>query len=475
MADFFEYQKRNYSDVEVGLHNQHDRDEFKEVLDFLWKERKSYGISSVYFEEDDATEQQFFTFYDNKIKAGKYIGSIKYKDKQFHILPKIFSKQDWQSKVEKSNAKENSNRTILWWLSRCSKIDFPKSFSSWDTQNFDILDVLVHLFASLTIEDLVFNKHQTYVEKEEVIETLRGRIDFNKYSANFHTGKGHVLPCIYDSLEINNLYNQIIKYTSKLLFHYTDNELLRKKLFEITWILDEVDDVNVTTLDCEKVVLSPLNDKMQTILNYCKMFLSGMSIKTDVNQLEIFAFLIPTDKLFEDFLFGFIRDEFSNEKGIEKIISQGSGLENKFLAKSFKFNVKPKNAFGLKPDIYIQKEKGSDDLILDSKYKVIYTKDEAEEFDRKESGVGIGDVYQMLAYTVKLDVKTCHLLYPPSMDSKDGLSGYYEIDHHNGFDVSRVYYHRLPSVLSDSKVDLKELIGYQEDLLRNELKKIIYD
>jgi 5-methylcytosine-specific restriction enzyme subunit McrC len=210
-------------------------------------------------------------------------------------------------------------------------------------------------------------------------------------------------------------------------------------------------------------------------MDYCRMFMSGMSIKSIENDLEIFTFLIPTEKLFEDFLFGFIRDEFSNEKRIENIISQGSGLKNKFLAKSFKFNVKPKDAFGLKPDIYIQKETGSDDLILDSKYKVLYTKDEAEEFDRKETGVGIGDVYQMLAYTVKLDVKTCHLLYPPSMDSKDSLSGYYEIDNHNGFVVSTVYYHRLPTMLSNSDVDLKELISYQEDLLRNELKKIICD
>jgi len=473
MADFFEYQKRHYSDVEVGLHNQHDRDEFKEVLDFLWKERKSYGITSVFFEDENATEQQFFTFYDNKIKAGNYIGSIKYKDRQFQILPKIFSKER-QSKIEELNAKENSNRTILWWLSRCSKIDFPKSFSSWDIQNFDILDVLVHLFASLTRDDLVFNKHQTYVEKEEEIETLRGRIDFNKYSVNFHTGKAHVLPCIYDSLEINNLYNQIIKFTSKLLLHNTDNELLRNKLFEITWILDEVDDVNVTSMDCEKVVVSPLNDKMQTILNYCKMFLSGMSIKTDLNQLEIFAFLIPTEKLFEDFLFGFIRDEFSYEKDIINIISQGNKNGKQVaLAQSFKTGLNPKNSFGLKPDIYIHKQ--SEDLILDCKYKVIYTKEEAEEYDRKESGVGIGDVYQMLAYTVKLDVNTCHLIYPPLMDSKDSLNGYYEIDHHNGFDVSRVYYHRLPSVLSDNDVDLKELIGYQVDLLRVELKKIICD
>ena len=48
-------------------------------------------------------------------------------------------------------------------------------------------------------------------EKEESIHTLRGRIDFSEYATNYHTGNAHVLPCIYDSLEINNLYNQIIK------------------------------------------------------------------------------------------------------------------------------------------------------------------------------------------------------------------------------------------------------------------------
>ena len=470
MSDFYEYEKKSYS--QVGLSNVTDRQEFKEVLDLLWKARKSFGLTSVFFEDEKSTEQQFFTFYEKSIKAGKYIGSIKYGNKQFHVLPKIFSKEN-QSKEEKLEAKEKSNRTLLWWLSRCSKVNFPKSFSSWDTQNFDFLDILVHLFASLTRDDLVFNKHQSYVEREEEIETLRGRIDFSKYASNYYTGKAHVLPCIYDSLEINNLYNQVIKFTSKLLLENTENELLRKKLFEITWILDEVDDIHLTSMDCERVVVSPLNDNMQMILNYCKMFLSGMSIKSDADQLEIFAFLIPTHQLFEDFLYGFIRDEFLNEEGILDIVSQGSGLKNKFLAKSYKSNEKTKNAFGLKPDIYIHRDNGREDIILDSKYKVIYTKEESEEYDRKKSGVGISDVYQMLAYTVKLDVKSCHLLYPQSNYSKDLSGDYYEITHYNNLAISRIHYHRLPTMILDFKEDLSDLIKKHEIALKKELSRFI--
>ena len=81
----------------------------------------------------------------------------------------------------------------------------------------------------------------------------------------------------------------------------------------------------------------------------------------------------------------------------------------------------------------------------------------------------------MLAYTVKLDIKTCHLLYPPSIDTNDTLSGYYQIEHHNGNDISRVYYHRLPTVISDSEMNLKDLISQKEDKLRKELAKIIYE
>ena len=47
MADFFEYQKRSYADV--GLLDKGDRDHFKEVLDTLWKQRSSFGMTSVFF------------------------------------------------------------------------------------------------------------------------------------------------------------------------------------------------------------------------------------------------------------------------------------------------------------------------------------------------------------------------------------------------------------------------------------------
>ncbi|MDC1395608.1 McrC family protein [Bacteroidia bacterium] len=470
MAIFFEYQKKDYKGS--FLESAAEREIFKSVLNKLWAERKQFGLTSVYFDEDEEqTEQQFFSFYDTYVKAGKYIGSIKYGQQTVQIIPKTL--EAGLARYSESKLLDLANKNLLWWLSRCSKIKFPKTFSDWDTREFSFLDILIHLFAALTRDDLIYNKHQAYINKEEPIGTLRGRIDFAKYATNYYTGNAHVLPCVYDSLEIDNLYNQVIKFTAKLLLQNTSNEDITKALQEITWILDDVEDVFLTAKDCERIIVSPLNDNMQIILDYCKMFLSGMSIKVADNDLEIFTFLIPSEKLFEDFIFGFIKDEFEYSPGIKSIQKEGNqdGKRIPLALEKDEHDRVVNHSFRLKPDIYISKTGG--DIILDTKYKVIYTKDEALEADRKKSLVSISDVYQMLAYTVRLDVKTCHLLYPGSLDTAHKLGTHYEISHNNGKDVSKVFYHRIPTLIDNDRIELQETIEIKENELYNHLKDII--
>ena len=470
MSIFFEYQKKDYEGS--FLESTAEREIFKSVLNKLWAERKQFGLTSVYFDDgEDGSEQQFFFFYDTYVKAGKYIGSIKYGQQIVQIIPKTLEAGLDRRSV--SQLLDLANKNLLWWLSRCSKIKFPKTFSGWDTRDFSFLDILIHLFAALTRDDLIYNKHQAYINKEEDIGTLRGRIDFAKYATNYYKGNAHVLPCVYDSLEIDNLYNQVIKFTAKLLLQNTSNEEITKVLHEITWILDDVEDVFLTAKDCERIVVSPLNDNMQIILDYCKMFLSGMSIKLDANDLEIFTFLIPSEKLFEDFIFGFIKDEFQYNAGILSIQEEGNqdGKRIPLALEKDEFDKVVNHSFRLKPDIYISKTEG--DIILDTKYKVIYTKDEALEADRKKSLVSISDVYQMLAYTIKLNVQTCHLLYPGSLDTEHKLGTHYEISHNNGKDVSKVFYHRIPTLIDNDYDELKDTIEIKEKELYNHLKDII--
>lgn len=470
MELFFEYQKRNYSEL-FFLNTIEKRQEFKNVLNCLWTKRKQFGLTSVYFTED-ISEQQFFTFYDNCIRANNYIGTIKFGEHTVQILPKIFQQKN--EKLSKSELLFLVNSNVLWWLSRASKIKFPRSFTGWDSQSYNFIDIFIHLFSSLTRDDLIFNKHQTYITREEPIQTLRGKVDFSKYSVNYYTGNAHVLPCIYDSLEIDNLYNQIVKFTAKLLLYNTENQEIKKLLEEIVWVLDDVSDQFINFDDCDKVVVSPLNQNMKIILDYCRMFLSGMSVKTDDDKLEIFTFLIPTESLFQDFVFGFINDEFEYEKRIKGIYSETNNEGNRVpLAKEVAVSGKVKPVFGLKPDIYIERE--INDIILDTKYKVIYTKEETKEETRQQTGVSISDVYQMLAYTVKFNVRTVHLLYPVKFNSIEKLGAYYEIDHHINGSTSTIYYHKIPVVLENNnkETSLEQRIEMQENRLSFFLNPIV--
>lgn len=483
MELFFEYQNKHYSKL-LFLKESRARQRFKSVLKLLWNERTKYGLNT-YFNEDensDNPEQQFFTFFDNKLQAGKYVGVIKYDNKAIQILPKIFEKCNIEDKIIVQQA---ANAHLLWWLSWCTKIHFPKSRTSWNPIKFDFLDILIFLFASLTKDDLIFNKHQAYQEKEESIGTVRGRIDFQKYAVNYFTGNAQIIPCIYDSLEIDNLYNRIIKYISKLLLRKTENEENKRLLQEIVWVLDEVEDIQVNVKDCDKVIISPLNYNMRIIMDYCKMFLAGMTIYSTEDELEIFAFLIPMEKLFEDFIFGFIKQKFEYRKGVNSVNEQGGIFgQSKSLAKKYILgNTDPakfSSVIFLKPDVYIERE--TSDIIIDTKYKRIYTLVETKAGVGKKSGPSRDDIYQMLGYAIRFNIKNIHLIYPDKMDTQGNINELYEITDEIAAsnNLVKIQYHRVPIIIRDlekitkKEFQLKELFEEQEKLLFKALEPIIY-
>ena len=80
----------------------------------------------------------------------------------------------------------------------------------------------------------------------------------------------------------------------------------------------------------------------------------------------------------------------------------------------------------------------------------------------------------MLAYTVKLNVQTCHLLYPATLKNNNKLGTHYEITHNNNDVASKVFYHRLPTMITNGKEELSQLIEKKEEELRGHLIKIVY-
>ena len=483
---FFEHESVDYDKISF-LKDQESRDLFKKSLQDIWDNRNEYGVNSIF--EGSAlkqNQQQFFTFYDKSIKAKNYVGVIRFNDINIQILPKIFEIINDKSCKDQKSIKA-INFHLLWWLSECDdELSVLKSNSSWDSISFKFLDILICIYANITKNDIIFNKHQAYVELEENIGTVRGRIDFNKYSVNLVSGKPHILPCIYDSLEIDNPYNRILKFTSKFLIHKTDNDEIKKILQDIVFILDEVEDVSVTIADCYKVKLSPLNLNMRKIMDFCKMFLSGKTINSSNEELEIYAFLFPMEVLFEKFVRNFIKSNFFLTNQISNIYYQNNG-DTEYLAKEN--HAKKENAFLLKPDIYI-KRKDKKEIIIDPKYKKIYNREESskysdmeqEELYRPKSGASAHDIRQMLGYAVRYNVNQISLVYPDKLDTTDNLfDSNYEINDilGNKNEIINIGFYRIPIITGFGKFDsetieLEEIFDDQKKILKKILEGIIF-
>ena len=400
--NLFEYQNT----VGYSKMNEHFvKDDFIAFLDKIWQEREKNPYfrdipseeQESEFDEEIKKQQQFITFQDNFIKSRKYIGVIHFDGITFNLLPKIFYDKDIPADIELIQ------KNILWWLAYSKRLKLPKLLSQFNKikcNNF--LELLIYYFASYTRDLLTRMVYQTYNEIDREIFFVKGRLNINEYiKENLCTGNWAKINCTYDSFEIDNLLNRIIKYVSKLLIPFT--KVSQNDLREIAFALDEVSDGRFTATDCKNVKINPLFSEMQTVLDYCKLFLSHSTVYTYKNELKVFAFLLPMEKVFEEFISGFIENHKSEifKNLIEEIEVKTQSNMDKYLDQK-------KRVFKLLHDILILDKNRNVQFIVDAKYKLIYSKvTNSEDFKPSQ-----GDMYQMVSYAIRQNCTSIKLFYP---------------------------------------------------------------
>src|SRR5690606_16883369 len=107
----------------------------------------------------------------------------------------------------------------------------------------------------------------------------------------------------------------------------------------ILFILDEVKDVNISSDKMKRMTFNPMFSDFETIRDYCVLFLDNSVSFNYKNSLKLFAFLLPMEYVFEDFIFGFIDKELETVKAKSQDAS-------KYLVEGDKFQ--------LKPDLYLK-------------------------------------------------------------------------------------------------------------------------
>ena len=381
MINLFEYQNKvDILDSFDGLEG---------FLDEIWNSREK---NSFYLENgnDKIESQRFLQFIhkSNELKSNKYVGVIHYEGNKINLLPKIFFDSEKEYQINEVNQIQNH---ILWWLSYCRKIKFPNYQASLDSAKSDFFEVLIYLFSKYTRELLNSSIYQQYEEVNCELSFIKGRLNSNKYiNENLSKGKWHKLNCTYDAFVFDNEFNRIIKYVTTLLFNVTSSQDNKKNLREILFILDEISDERATAEQCSRISFNPMFGEFETVRDYCQLFLTNCISFDYKNDLKLFAFLLPMEYVFEDFIFGFI------DKELEELTAKAQRSDT-YLDEG--------KAFNLKPDLWLKTDHKS--LIADTKYKIVYS----DEKDPKK-GISQNDLYQMLAYAVRFEVDEIILFYP---------------------------------------------------------------
>lgn len=363
--------------------------DFENFLNKIWENRP---IDGFFYGNDTEKEkkskgQRFFKLnYDRTITPRNYTGVVIYKDFTFNIFPKVFNEPN------KTLFADN----LLYWLSYIDRFKFPKFESDQEKKDSDILDIFIWLFANYTLETLNSSPYQQYEEITEETSAIKGKLEFGEYIKNIAKGLWHKPVCRYSSFEYDNIFNRVVKSTCKMLLGLTKTEVNRKTLSEIMFLLDDVTDISAASSDCDKIVLNPMFSHLKPIVEYCRLFLSSAVHATDSGKLSLFAFLIPMEKIYEEFLLGFMKANVDTNacRKEEKLDENGT--------------------YKIKKDIEIPNT-----CIIDAKYKLPTEKKPAQN-----------DIHQMVSYAVRSKINNVFLIYPQknekwneSFKIKDEFSG----------------------------------------------------
>ena len=450
MINLFEYQNK--------VAPQDSFEGLEEFLDVIWSNREK----NVYYSEKDngrIESQRFlqFIYKSGELKSNKYVGVIHYEGKKINLLPKLFYVSE---KEYSANEVTQIHNHMLWWLSYCRKIKFPNYQTSLGNTKSDFFEVLIYLFSKYTRELLNSSIYQQYEDINSELTFIKGRLNVNEYiNKNLSTGRWHKLNCTYDAFVFDNEFNRIIKYVATLLFNNTSSQDNKKNLREILFILDEVSDVRATAAQCAKISFNPMFGEFETVRDYCQLFLTNCISFDYKNDLKLFAFLLPMEYVFEDFIFGFI------DKEIKKVTAKAQRSDT---------YLDVEETFLLKPDLWIKTDHKS--LIADTKYKIVYS----DEKDPKK-GINQNDLYQMLGYAVRFKVDEIILFYPKTISQnqdgeteftiKDALADDKEISI-KAFQLPIINCDLLKSPLQ-KRTNLSELFKETRQELKNKIEGIL--
>jgi 5-methylcytosine-specific restriction enzyme subunit McrC len=287
---------------------------------------------------------------------------------------------------------------------------------------------MIHWFAGYTEKTLTEKPYMAYHEMQGTTSFMQGKLDVPGYLRHtLSTGQWQELYTRHAPFVYDNEFNRLVKYTAlKLIPLAAGNS--RSLLLSLLHVMQEVSDKHFSYTDCDHIYINRLHEDQLAIRQMCRFFLANRSLKLPDDNSDYFSFLVPMERVFEEFVAGFIMSHFSGLQPEVQSVHELAKAEGKRVA-------------SIKNDIWLP---GSS-VILDTKYKCI----DSPPQDIL-SQIAQGDIYQMIAYAIRRNSTEVHLLYPQTIAEATDLS--FEVTDALAAKIIHIHVHVIPVMVPDESL-----------------------
>lgn len=348
------------------------------------------------------------------LRARGVVGILASKDCSLEILPKIDVAPN--EDVEKQNAAIRKRLVHMLAVVLNLKLDLGVITElAWQRET--LLEILIRIFCEKLTEAVRKGMPRSYVEQEDDLAALRGRLDIPRQFTR-HAVNPSRLACHFDVLSADIALNRIMKAAVLYLSRMSRSSANQQRLRELGFVYADIADRSPSALRWDAVTIDRTNRRWHELLNMARLFLQARYQTTTSGAGQGTAMLFEMNTLFEEYVG---RQISRAAAGTELTVSlQGGRL---FCLSS---ELTGKGLFQTKPDILIRRA-GDVIHVIDTKWKRI-----SSRIDDPKQGVLQSDIYQMMAYAQLYGAPRLTLLYPhhPGLVGAERVHARYQITGH---------------------------------------------
>ena len=269
-------------------------------------------------------------------------------------------------------------------------------------QGRHLLDVFILDFCGLVAAALRGGPIARYVEKEENLRAVRGRLQLTEHLRLNAFDRSRVL-CRFDERSLDNAHNRVLRSVIGQLRGRALGGRARAVATSLLHRFDAVADVPARAADVDALTFDRTTEGWRGVFAQAGWLLRCLYPDVRAGDAEGSALLFDMERLFETVL----------GRRIVRLCARRQGTGLRVVLQGPPFTLAD-GAFGLRPDVAVQDAADKVVAILDAKWKHL---DPAAH----SGGVASADAYQLAAYAGRYNCGRLALVYPASADCPAGM------------------------------------------------------